>query len=1383
MNSTFKVVFNKARGALMVVNEVTSSVQGKGTKTVVAAAVATMIAGVAGTAMAEEGTTTAPEANKTTINVTNQDAVKDKDEFDGYKSGVIAGLNNPDYRAGALYIAGNKTINFQEGVKFTNNTSEAGGGAMEVHGGATVNLKDAVITGNKADTWGGAIRIAGKSTVNLEVKKDTVYAGNKANVNGKEPYPDMGDFAYLNGSANLNLTASGDATLTIADSIASAAPGNLIKTNGNVNVTGSMESYSGDITVESGKFKLAGGYGSFDNWTIYKSKSDVEAAKKNSAATATLTVKDGATAELGALKVTRKTASGEAGTNLVVENGGTLTVESITVTSQQYVNKEKNFDWTSHGSGKLTNNGTATVKDHITVEAGAKFEMTGDVTVGRINTAAKVDLEGDENDLEAGLLTHTSGKLTLNNGKSVNAGKLSVKNLELTAGSYLETTSNFDNTKDSFFEAESIYVGEGATLAFTDFNSVVPTASAAKEGEQKPVNNQVQLKSHLELDGGSLNGLKNLMVGDSEDKSSLLVADGNYAFDNLTLAKGQSKDVLTVEGGSLTVKALSTEAKVAQTLGTVTVTDKLTLKDQSKWTMTGGTLVFGKDLKVETAGTGEKIEVQNGDLQAWNSQIFAANDDKTVNYKTLSTAGGQIKTSNEGFLTILDKVEMTTEEVKDAAKAFKTGNLTFQNLTVKTTDNKQVDFDEAYGTALLAQSVAAPASGDKGAVALTISQGKTVGVGALTVDDKTKTIKADNGHLIVGGLGGNVIEGVAKVDSLTVKGLTLGKNEASQGIVNADELSAEKLTVVGSFEAENVSFTADSSIKEGSLFDVTTLTSASNKMDVAGTLVADVIDAAVNVGDSGVLVLAERQLAPATHALLAEDTTDAPKYVDQIQKKVTANQAGGLVTTNMQGEALFAAAAGDLFDDEKNVGLYVDHTIGVSDSGKLYVGNPKEKDGGSVAIAEEAVVVIDTKKFGAEDTVFDAKLYLASKAPVVLSGLTTNTSFILATSTGSTDQKPGVNFVDNNVFFDGDLTKAENGNLVFNTVFNDKVTDEEDLNNVIKTQLDGAHNQKNADVLAAIGDTSKKSGLVNEAGNALTEKGVQAVEEYLVAPLTAGALNLAYDATAQVNAVVENRALEKADGVWADVFYASNKDSERFGDFGYSADITGGTLGVDTTVSCGAKIGAAFTIGQGDADSEGTVHGYSTDADFYGISLYAGRNVADTNLRVSGNMSYLMFENDIKGSVAGASADESLDGKAFTAGLRADWTAYEGAFTVAPHAGLRYTFLDMDDYRDLEMGEMNIFEMPLGVKVSGAFEPAAGWTLQPSVDFTVVPQLGDKDVDTVLGAVDVIDNLYNTELGVEAATGNFSFGLSYKYGFGKEDRKNQSLNLNARYTF
>lgn len=45
MNKSFKVVFSKARGALMAVNELTSSVQAKGTKTVIAVAVASLVAG------------------------------------------------------------------------------------------------------------------------------------------------------------------------------------------------------------------------------------------------------------------------------------------------------------------------------------------------------------------------------------------------------------------------------------------------------------------------------------------------------------------------------------------------------------------------------------------------------------------------------------------------------------------------------------------------------------------------------------------------------------------------------------------------------------------------------------------------------------------------------------------------------------------------------------------------------------------------------------------------------------------------------------------------------------------------------------------------------------------------------------------------------------------------------------------------------------------------------------------------------------------------------------------------------------------------------------------------------------------------------------------
>lgn len=1001
--------------------------------------------------------------------------------------------------------------------------------------------------------------------------------------------------------------------------------------------------------------------------------------------------------------------------------------------------------WAANGStikntGKIYVTGKTSWQNHAMGAAdGAKAINAGTIVA---KNAYGMFIGTSENGTKTPTIQNDGRIVVEGQGAGFELGGAGVKGIGINNGT-ITVGEVFDKAEDKWAHGVLINV---ANQTFTNNGTINATAEGTSAIEVKDDANNTALKFGAKSD---VNGLVHLAAG------------------NTTLTFDGTVDTMKIKTENGVTALLDLQNKA-----------NLTLEDGLKSTYE----------KYTAAGT---LKLENGTFQTAATDFFKKKEAAAAEAAAqpeYEATGNQAFLAGNGTLNLTSKAFEYSLADLNAAQNLIDNNrsikVVFTNGTLTLKEGETLDAKSISGLNLAGHTGVSSAE-----TTGTFAVQQTTTIGAIdfnAVKDKEATgITLDNAAaLTLAGNGGDVFKNLgAKVTTVTTGDLVLG-TAGNSGNVNVENLAANTLTVVGAFDAENVSFTADSSIKEGALLDVAKLTSEQNKMAVAGTLVADVIDANVTVDESGVLVLGERQLAPTKRALLAA-TPAAPEFVDQIQKVVTANNAGALVTTNMQGQALFAAAAGDRFDAEKNVGLYVDHTIGVDDTtGKLIVGNPiDDKGNGTVAIAKDAVVVIDTKKFGAEDTVFDAKLYLSGDAPVILSGLTTNTSFILATETGSGDAKPGINLIDNNVFFKGDLNKAENGSLIVSTVFNDKVTDDAELNDVIKTQLDGSHNQKNADVLAAIADTTKKAGLVNKEGTALTDKGVQAVEEYLVAPLTAGALNLAYDATAQVNAVVENRVLEKADGVWADVFYASNKDSERYGDFGYSADITGGTLGVDTTVSCGAKIGAAFTIGQGDADSEGTVHGYSTDADFYGISLYAGRNVADTSLRISGNLSYLMFENDIKGSVAGASADESLDGKAFTAGLRADWTAYEGAFTVAPHAGLRYTFLEMDDYRDLEIGDMNVVEMPFGVKVSGAFEPAAGWTLQPSVDFTVVPQLGDKDVDTVLGSVDVIDNLYNTELGVEAATGNFSFGLSYKYGFGKEDRKNQSLNLNARYMF
>ena len=324
-------------------------------------------------------------------------------------------------------------------------------------------------------------------------------------------------------------------------------------------------------------------------------------------------------------------------------------------------------------------------------------------------------------------------------------------------------------------------------------------------------------------------------------------------------------------------------------------------------------------------------------------------------------------------------------------------------------------------------------------------------------------------------------------------------------------------------------------------------------------------------------------------------------------------------------------------------------------------------------------------------------------------------------------------------------------------------------------------NRKNQTVINAIGQQDE---FLNAAGDQLNGRGEQAVKEFVAAPVTAGTYNMAYDSMELIsNALIQrNLDAKKGLGVWADAFYGSNESDSLYGDSGYSSDIYGGMLGVDFGFGEGARVGAALSIGSGDGDSEGSVSKYSTDSDFWGLSVYAGKDFG--GLTFTGDMSYLWLDNDIGGSVAGASASESLDSTVFSLGVRADWKAYEGkVLQVVPHAGVRWASIDVDDYRGLSMDKMNVIEMPIGVTVKGVFETASGWQVAPEIDFTAAPQIGDTEVETIIGDVDVIDNVYNASIGVNAGTDAVRFGLSYKYGFGNDGRSNNTFNLKASYLF
>lgn len=130
------------------------------------------------------------------------------------------------------------------------------------------------------------------------------------------------------------------------------------------------------------------------------------------------------------------------------------------------------------------------------------------------------------------------------------------------------------------------------------------------------------------------------------------------------------------------------------------------------------------------------------------------------------------------------------------------------------------------------------------------------------------------------------------------------------------------------------------------------------------------------------------------------------------------------------------------------------------------------------------------------------------------------------------------------------------------------------------------------------------------------------------------------------------------------------------------------------------------------------------------------------------------------------------------------------------HAGLRWTKLSVDSFENgykTDIDDLNVFQLPVGVTVSGEFE-AAGWNVAPAFDLSVVPAFGDKDADMTLGiagatktsayGVQVIDsNPVQATIGLDATNGAWGLGLNYKLGAGTDGRTNNAFNANVRYTF
>ena len=1052
----------------MVVNEATSSIQAKGTKTVIAAAAAAMIAGGAVAA--------------TTSIVKDAATLKDGTVYDSYTSDKASKDND----FGALYVDGKGATPAVSGsavnLSFTNNTSSGKAGALALDS-ASLTLTDAQFSNNSAAGFGGAVRLwgtsASPSTLTLTTKRDLTYAGNKAGqgktaVSGATAlgarYEDMGGFAHLQGNSTLTLTADANTTLTIGetgaaqtaglDSITTTGSNNnlVINGEGTVNLNGSLEGFVGNITVSNGTVNMATGFGSIDNTTQSRANNDFKNNKAGDVQSF-LTV-SGATVNMGALTINRSTTSG-AGTKLAVEKDGKLYVESITLGTKEYKDKYQATSAEKLASGSLTTTGhgqvdvaaqaVAEVKKDVTVAAGTTFDKTnsGAFTVlGTLKTEAAV-----KDGVDAGAFNVNGGSVAVNTVAnagtttvasgatfsvtgtgSTNSGAISLQSgakFEVQAGADLTNTGTIGGVKDN---AGTSYVGD------------VTVAGKLVNGDK----GLIQTKTLTVNDGGYV---------------STKMTDALYAVGTTTVNKGGTFNLTklnshlddTVDGAFDQLLLAGRNMTLAG--GALTVADKA---------FTGNVKLDGATL---TISAGEYAADTFTTLQ--NSILSVSGGQYTI--KTLNANGGAINVENTGKLVIDTKLSTATGstfEIKkggtvettaaalglkvDASGATFDSGSTYENTI---TNNGELVLSGLTGTTKM----------EKLAGIKTAIQGSSAGLlnlGALTISDAVTDgkVKFSDVTTKLAGIASDALS-QATVTGVTNDGFTnpgsYGKLETT---IDSPVTVSAALTLNGTGDLVTFvsgSTTAVKGINLGTSGSLTTTGSANGGAKIGAVLKGVAADAsgttALTVADNGVLTVSQKGVTDNTlvnvdtltigkgaqlTAGITKDAVAAPNnapaepatYGDI--KAGTLNVHGKLDASNSTVTVTSGATfTGDVASTVKTLSIASGKTVhvGMNDAaGKLVVGNVS---GGGTIFADPAFVdgVSKSHSTVAVETV-SAGTVVAGQNSVVAVGFKdtaaadaafAKTGFVLADTTAENAPANAVNSV---LYVQG--TKDANGDHV-----------------------------------------------------------------------------------------------------------------------------------------------------------------------------------------------------------------------------------------------------------------------------------------------------------------------------------------------------------------
>ena len=695
MNKSFKVVFSKARSALMVVNEATSSVQAKGTKTVIAVAAA-MVAGGAMAAPTDYESVTINEGSS--IVYTGATGNKHTTQILGTTAtGVASGAvdKKPAAIADKTEVGTITTLAFSGGSVVVNAS----------HGNAAAVVQDQVEMGTSAT------QIAGNISVNAYQG-----AGQNASLTLKNIGLKSGtiDFGIVAQDATNDKTTAADVTTGTAT--LSAGTVTLGATSDNVGNVGSQ------VVVK----------------TVAGTDATIQATGTSTAAAPSMNLVNVAVENAGKLTVSAEKGNVVVGKDSTFVNTGVLTVTSAAAGGE--VDFAADYDGKT---GILNISGANAV--NITGNITGDYVKVGDSI--KFGTDGKVMPTTDKNTIGISGTTITIGEAKVANDSVTKTGSLIVGNtLEIAGGFTNNTTVEAPATEVTATNGTvtngnhgtmalgdlTIKDAKGLTLANSNTSGAVTVGKLLLDGTLTVSSGDLEIngtgskigKGQLNIANTGVVTLKGDLTNEAGTGQGIVFTGANA---KLTIAGSLDNTKNGVIGGDATSGSIVVTGTLTNknTVGAkdITVSGKLSNLKNTAATegytgkITAGTVTVKEGGVVESALTDDaageyvvnKTVVNKGGtfITALNSKITAEKDSLTL-YGEFSLDGGVLGTAADtpvtkfnlisgDILTLNGDYTLDTVKEADGAKfnvgtdATKTGNVTVKTLTAAGADSVAVN--------------------------------------------------------------------------------------------------------------------------------------------------------------------------------------------------------------------------------------------------------------------------------------------------------------------------------------------------------------------------------------------------------------------------------------------------------------------------------------------------------------------------------------------------------------------------------------------------------------------------------------------------------------------------------------------------------------------